>query len=58
MLQVPMGAQLLATSKKHSRTKPPASLRQDTYSKAVELTPGLQSLVLLKMGGRRFSICD
>ena len=31
----------------------PGGLRQDTYSKAVKLTPGLQSPVLLKMGGRR-----
>ena len=31
----------------------PDGLRQDTYSKAVKLTPGLQSPVLLKMGGRR-----
>ena len=31
----------------------PGGLRQDTYSKAVKLTLGLQSLVLLKLGGRR-----
>ena len=29
------------------------SLRRDTNSKAVKLPPGLQSPVLLKMGGRR-----
>ena len=33
----------------------PSGLRQDTYSKAVKLTLGLQSPVLLKMGGRRRS---
>lgn len=33
----------------------PGGLRQDTYSKAVKLTPGLQSPVLLKLGGRRES---
>ena len=31
----------------------PGGLRKDTYSKAVKLAPGLQSPVLLKMGGRR-----
>ena len=31
----------------------PDGLRQDTYSKAVKLAPGLQSQVLLKTGGRR-----
>ena len=31
----------------------PGGLRQGTYSKAVKLIPGLQSPVLLKMGGRR-----
>ncbi len=31
----------------------PCGLRQDTYSKAVKLTPGLQSPVLLKKGGGR-----
>ena len=31
----------------------PGGLRQDTYSKALKINPGLQSPVLLKMGGRR-----
>ncbi len=31
----------------------PGGLRQDTYSKPVKLTSGLQSPVLLKLEGRR-----
>ena len=35
------------------RRTDPGGLRQDTYPKAVKLTTGLQTQLLLKMGGRR-----
>ena len=40
----------------HESMDNPGGLRQDTDSKAVKLTPGLQSQVLLKLGGRRWAI--